>query len=176
LESSWSRVGVESEHYCGIGLNINIFQIMTAIQLKVFLGDESHVQRDCFYGALNSLGISSHPTNCAVMTFSQLKDKIRFESWTQQTFIDWIGDCDIYVILCHIHQSFGFPPLLWDPLEFYESLYQKLYNRVGFPEKDQLQCPVFTQNKFKYIEAIGSLANPMELDIDYHTYVPDFNE
>lgn len=154
---------------------------MTAIQLKVFLGDESHVQRDCFYGALNSLGISSHPTNCAVMTFSQLKDKIRFESWTQQTFLDWIGDCDVYVILCHIHQSFGMPPLLWDPLEFYENLFQKLYNRVGFPEKDQLRCPVFTQNKYKYIEAIESLANPtmvipIELDIDYQTYVPDFNE
>jgi hypothetical protein len=59
---------------------------MTVIQLKVFLGDESHVQRDCF------MGLSSHKLCSNDVQSAQRQNQI------------WELDCDVYVILCHIHQ------------------------------------------------------------------------
>lgn len=150
---------------------------MAALVIHVFMGTESHVQRDCFYGALNELGISE----CEVMTFAQLKNNIRCKNWTLDTFLSWLQECDIYIIFCHIHQDFGVPPLLWEPVDFYDQLYDKLHGRLGFPSGDQLRCPIFTQNKFRYIEALGSLCNPtfvvpIEVDMDYNSYVSEFDE
>lgn len=114
---------------------------MAALCIHAFMGDESHVQRDYFYGALNELGISTR--DCEVMTFSQLKDKIRFQKWTLDTFLSWLQECDIYIIFCHVHQAFGVPPLLWEPLDFYDKLYDKLHDRLGFPSGDQFKSGLF---------------------------------
>jgi hypothetical protein len=177
LEKSWRKVGVSNIY----NRKTSCIGKMTALCIHVFMGDESHVQRDNFYGALNELGISTHQSECEVMTFGQLKDKLRFKKWTLDTFLSWLQECDIYIILCHIHQAFGFPPLLWEPLDFYDKLYDKLHDRLGFPSAEQLRCPIFTQNKYIYVEALGSLCNPtlvipLEPDIDYNAYLPEFIE
>jgi hypothetical protein len=131
--------------------------------IRIFLGDEKNMQHIPFTGALNSIGAVIDRSKCSTMTFSQLKDKVRYEGWTQNSLINWLRDADIYVILCHIHQGFGHVPILWNPVEFYAKLYHTLKDRRGFPSGEQLRCPVFTQDKVRYLSALDGLVNPTRI-------------
>ena len=63
----------------------------------------------------------------------------------------------VHLILGHVHQSLLTHNLLWD-MTYAMLQYNRLKYHVGFPSGDQLQCPVFTQDKIKYIDCLGDLA------------------
>jgi hypothetical protein len=145
---------------------------MNTPTIRIFLGDEKNMQHIPFTGALNSIGNVIDRSKCSTMLFSQLKDKVRYEGWTQTNLINWLRDADIYIIICHVHQGFGHAPLMWNPVEFYDELYRTLKDRRGFPSGEQLRCPVFTQDKVRYLSALDGLVNPTRIvpiieDFDY---------
>lgn len=134
-----------------------------------------------FIGAMDSLGSTIDPCICEKMTFSKLKDLIRYKKWTQAIFLKWLRDADIYVIICHIHQGFAWEPLRWDPVDFYEKLYDHLKDRLGFPSGESLRCPIFTQNKVEYIAALADMVNPTKIipiasHYDYSLMIGDVTE
>ena len=64
--------------------------------------------------------------------------------------IDWLLQSDIHFIICHLHQH-TMPE--WDATELITQ-YKRLESHNGFPTAENLRCPVFTQNKLKYLELI----------------------
>lgn len=149
--------------------------------IHIFLGDQSNMQVLPFTGALNVIGNAIDRSKCQTMTFSELKDNIRFRGWTMRTFLDWLQFADIYLIICHIHQGFGYSPIFWNPVEFYQLLYDALKDRRGFPSGEHLRCPVFTQDKVRYLAALEGLVNPTRIvpilrDYDYSELTEDVEE
>ena len=68
--------------------------------------------------------------------------------------IDWLLRSDIHFIICHLHQH-TMPD--WDITELITQ-YKRLETHNGFPTAENLRCPVFTQNKLKYLELIDQNA------------------
>jgi hypothetical protein len=120
-------------------------------------------------------GISSHPTfsfNSALQSviskWSLLLD-IRSESmtvmglresnWSEKQFIDWLLESDIHMVITHPHQ--GTETFLWSIDDLYNEI-NRLHKHIGFPSRDQLACPIFTQNKFGYLEPMRKyyMTNP----------------
>ncbi len=74
--------------------------------------------------------------------------------------IDWLLESHIHIVLTHIHQGFSTHGngVNVDMNEMMLDLLRLRYH-VGFPSGEQLYCPVFTQDKRRYLEALGPLAN-----------------
>lgn len=47
----------------------------------------------------------------------------------------------------------------WNMEELYDEVY-RLEDHAGYPQGIKLQCPVFTQNKYKYLSPIPTFVNP----------------
>jgi hypothetical protein len=150
-------------------------------RIHIFEGDPKNMQIEPFFGALHELRVPA--STYEVMSFSKLKDNMRFRNWTQDTLFEWFLDCDIYIIICHIHQGFSHHPINWDPVKFYERLYTTLKDRRGFPSGEHLRCPVFTQNKEVILQAldIHGYTNPTMIipiipDCNYDNILRDVEE
>jgi hypothetical protein len=77
---------------------------------------------------------------------------------TEEDIIHWLSLGDIHFILTHIHQ--GICSINAEKL--YSMLYRELRIHPGFPLEESLRCPVFTQDKFVYLDALmhKGLCNP----------------
>jgi hypothetical protein len=76
---------------------------------------------------------------------------LRENSLSLSGFVDWLLSSHCHFILCHPHQhSEG---LGWGVDALYTEL-QRLKYHNGFPGNMKLCCPIFTQDKIKYLDAM----------------------
>lgn len=83
--------------------------------------------------------------------------QLRESNCSLQEFVDWLLGGHVHIILGHVHQgteSFG-----WNVEDIYREL-QRLQKHPGFPSAEQLQCPVFTQDKIKYLRLLHDYTLP----------------
>lgn len=81
--------------------------------------------------------------------------------------VDFLLASHVHFILGHIHQ--GLETLGWDMRDLYQQQLPRLYYHSGFPTGKQLVCPVFTQDKFRYLCALdmNGYANPtLKISLD----------
>lgn len=100
-----------------------------------------------------------HETLCC----KTIKDK----QFSEVDFVDWLLGSHVHFILSHIHQGIG--TLGWDMDTLYKQQLPRLYYHPGFPRGNQLVCPVFTQDKFRYLCALSAnhFANPtLKIELD----------
>jgi hypothetical protein len=127
-------------------------------------------------------GVSSNPTfsfNCAlqkaiskwssyflIRSTAMSTLDLRESRWSEKEFVDWLLDCEIDMIVAHPHQ--GTETFGWDVCKLYNEM-SSLYKHIGFPYREQLMCPIFTQHKFGYLEPMGQfdMTNP-SLKITVH--------
>ena len=114
------------------------------------LGGIKSVQIESFQGAIRSLTI------IVEISYITTKD-IKVMNWTPKILVDWLLSCHIHFILSHIHQ--GVETLYWDMDELYAEVL-RLRNHIGFPELEKINCPIFTQNKYAYLQCLPDLTNP----------------
>lgn len=77
--------------------------------------------------------------------------ELRENKWSVRQLVNWLINSHMHFIVAHPHQgtdNFG-----WACEDLYDEL-QRLRYHPGFPRLDQLRCPVFTQDKFAYYEAL----------------------
>jgi len=84
---------------------------------------------------------------------SMTLDNLKRSDLTLAGFVNWLLGSHVHFILGHPHQ--GLENRGWKVVDIYNEL-QRLYYHPGFPSKCHLQCPIFTQDKMKYIEALPS--------------------
>ena len=94
---------------------------------------------------------------------------IRENNWSVREMFDWLMDSDIHYILTHVHQGinldrnypiWNIPDILWN--------FNLLEFHVGFPAGVLIKCPVFQQDKFKYVDVFmqNDLALPtLQIDL-----------
>ena len=150
---------------------INIWDMISASRLnsgtvrqnqyliKVFIGGKSGIQLTPFEQALHRV-ISEYTRD---FNPGLLEVKVEFIStttvskhkWLPKHLIDNLLDSDMHFILTHIHQGLTAKNIGWLIQPLLDNL-ERLKYHPGFPNGKNLQCPIFTQDKMKYIKAIKS--------------------
>ena len=83
---------------------------------------------------------------------------VRDSAWSVKQFVDWLLlSSNVYFVITHIHQ--GLSALGWNLSDLYIEL-KRLKYHVGFPNGINLNCPIFTQDKYGYISSVPGLCNP----------------
>jgi len=87
-----------------------------------------------------------------VVSFEEINVKfLRKSEWTLSDLVDWLLGGHIHFITCHPHMhtdSFG-----WTIADIYNEL-QRLRYHCGFPSSDALNCPIWSQDKYRYLSAL----------------------
>jgi hypothetical protein len=118
----------------------------------VYHGPLNNKQYAAFMTAVSNVGLNLGLAAIEVETLSLLtlrEDK----NWSLERFVTWLMRSDVHFIICHAHQ--GTRGLDWS-IEPLRAELQRLKNHPGFPSGKQLDCPIFTQDKWEYIEALNN--------------------
>ena len=113
------------------------------------MGSQENRFRNAMANSLKCLG--PNQVNFELLNLKELRESC----YTLSGFVDWLLESHIHFVITHPHQgteSFG-----WSICDFYKEL-QRLKYHVGFPHKDELCCPIFTQDKWQYLQALPSSA------------------
>ena len=127
--------------------------------IRAFIGGEKSIQRDAFsiemarcipvvslkYGLLVNIEYMNTKTLCS-------------KGWSPSQLIEWLLSSNMHFITAHAHQGLRSHGISWDMTVYMKQL-QRLKFHVGFPCRDQLRCPIFTQDKYQYLQNLGELAN-----------------
>jgi len=118
----------------------------------------------CFKGGYNS------PQELAVIEAISIfikQDLVIYETMTcddvkknkldEKQIVDWLLDCDIHLIITHLHQNTA-ELLGWNISTLMYEV-QRLYSHDGYPYRNRLRDPIFLQNKFSYLELIPTITN-----------------
>ena len=137
--------------------------------VNVFLGGQGGVQVNPFKTAWQNLNISMNWTvNYVSVGF------INDMKWSPKNLVDWLLNCDIHIILSHVHQGIA-DFLKWCMIDLEYQL-QRLKFHLGFPNLDKLKCPVFLQDKYKYLKnlPVQKINNTLQLyltdDLSYYSF------
>ena len=124
-----------------------------SIVIHCFQGAIAANQIDHFTKACDII-VNTFPSPNIIVQRMTLKN-LRECDWNLSQFVDWLADCHIHFITTHVHQgmeSFG-----WTITDIYQEL-PRLKFHPGFPNLEKLQCPIFTQNKMIYLDALPDAA------------------
>lgn len=130
----------------------------TCILVRVFGGGYSGNNVAPFLSVLSSFQVPfiARGMNTIKFKFETVYvSDIRTRLWEPNDLIDWLLNSTIHIFLSHPHQ--GIPS--WSCEDLYSSLH-RLRRHPGFPTGINLQCPVFTQDKFRYLNALPSIVTP----------------
>lgn len=137
------------------------------ILFRVFTGGKSYAQGTSFTSAVNEMKLPPNLYRMEIINITLIKDN----RLSPRQLVDWLLSSHVHIILSHVHQGLsGANELMlgWNMNELAREL-SRLKNHVGFPTGNQLDCPVFTQDKCKYLSAIPRFCNPtfrVELNCD----------
>ena len=143
----------EEQNLVSMFNRIHKFQTNTEIEIRVYQGaKEFGHQWIPFHQALEVIQSTS---TIRVVTLDC--SEVNKYKLTEMDIVNWLLKGDIHFIISHIHQ--GIVNINMNKL--YSSIV-KLHDHPGFPSGDSLQCPVFTQDKYKYLTALmpKGMCNP----------------
>lgn len=132
--------------------------MMKQVKVRVFRGGEDAAQVTSFVGAVSDLHNEGVHFKVKYMAIQEVKER----RMTPAMLVDWLLDCDVHIILSHLHQgtsNSNEQQMGWNMVELYTEL-DRLSDHVGYPTGTKLQCPVFTQNKYNYLQPIPTFVNP----------------
>jgi hypothetical protein len=126
--------------------------------VNVFLGGQDGVQVTPFKSAWQNLNIQR---NWIVQYISV--GYINELHWSPKDLVDWLLNSRVHIILSHVHQGVA-DALQWNLIDLEMEL-QRLKFHTGFPNLLKLKCPVFLQDKYKYLEnmPIEKVNNTLQL-------------
>lgn len=122
------------------------------LQVRIFMGGKNSMQVTPFMAAVAD---QNYDINKITFTYVSVREVKRF-GWTPEEFVEWLLGSHVHFILSHVHQ--GLERLQWNMSELLEQL-KRLKDHNGFPNGNQLECPIFTQDKFEYIKAVPIITN-----------------
>lgn len=125
---------------------------MKTYQIHVFVGGESSNQLSPFKHAFYNCAFPPDRVNIHYLSTREVK----LRQWTARQFVSWLLKSDVHFILSHVHQ--GLSQLQWKMSTIQREL-NRLCFHPGFPTGLQLKCPVFLQDKFRYLQVLPTLTN-----------------
>ena len=88
-------------------------------------------------------------TKLIKLTYLNVTD-VKDNKWNPHNLVDWLLGGNLHVIITHPHQGM---PQNWSMVELYKE-FDRLYYHEGFPNESKLSCPIFTQDKYSYLEPL----------------------
>lgn len=137
------------------------------IKIKVYLGSYNDgVQSLPFRKALELMKVSEqytvetlflvHPND--YNNDAEIKRIVNMDNnWGPAEMINWFEDSDLHFFICHPHQGYKGTGFKWHLRNFYKKEIMRLHDHPGFPSQISLSCPIFTQDKFEYINVIPEM-------------------
>ena len=126
------------------------------IVIRVFL-TPGCVQNSAFQAALSESHILQ-PYVVEYLTVDILKNGSY--KWTSEDLVTWLLTSHIHFIITHVNQGQQSWQswMRWD-FEQLRIQLQRLKYHNGFPNGENVDCPIFLQNKYEYIKALPDLTN-----------------
>jgi hypothetical protein len=125
---------------------------MSKYIVHAYVGGNTTDQTRCYCGAKRTL-LALYGSR---LTFKEMdKDTARSNCWNERDVFEWLASADIPLVICHMHQG---ALDLWQPLDI-QDMIGRFSEMNGFPSRSHVTCPIFLQDKFRYIEAIPDLCN-----------------
>lgn len=85
---------------------------------------------------------------------------VKNRGWGMNRIFQWLYQCNMHVILCHMHQGKkGNNNGVWDCTSYLLNL-NNLQSHVGIPMGEQLDCSMFNQHKMHYILSLKEISIP----------------
>lgn len=130
------------------------------VQIRVFEGGQDSHQALPFRSAMSSVigAVQQLIAPKELKIESLCVKEVKKRSWGMTELVDWLLSGDIHFVLNHVHQGFGESHYVLDMVNVVQQIKRLKYHN-GFPTGADLLCPVFTQDKISYIQALGCLAN-----------------
>ena len=125
--------------------------VLLLLYYRCYVGAGDHFQVPMFRTAVLSVRTMLVPYNLDIRYEPLTLKNLRENRWSVADFVNWLLQSHIHFIIGHPHQ--GTEKFGWSVESLYAEL-QRLYHHPGFPAGDQLRCPIFTQNKWNYLEAL----------------------
>ena len=75
---------------------------------------------------------------------------VKKNKWKPQNLVDWLLGGNLHIVITHPHQGM---PQNWSMADLYNE-FGRLYYHDGFPNEGKLSCPIFTQDKYGYLEPL----------------------
>lgn len=125
------------------------------ITIRVFGGGEWSVQTSQFYAAVQKLNIN----NLLYRIENLSCDDVNVNHYSISYIVDWLLEGTVHWITAHIHQGIQLQIINSHKntcFTMHETIrqLQRLKYHPGFPNGDQLMCPVFLQDKIKYLNIL----------------------
>ena len=141
------------QNYTKLFKKLHKFKTSTEIEIRVYQGSKEFGNQLIPFHQVCMIICSESTFN---VTFLNCSD-VNKHHLTEIDIIDWLLQGDIHFILSHIHQGLTHINVS----KLYTAI-SKLHDHPGFPEGAGLQCPVFTQDKYKYLSALmpKGMCNP----------------
>ena len=153
----WETFGGScSKLFCQNTNNISISRSNTKFIIKVFAGGLSAIQLGAFQIALKFVideVKNNNPGNVQILIKYISTQDVSIKKWLPKQLIDYLLDSDLHFILSHIHQGLTSRNIGWIIPSLMKHLKRLTYH-YGFPTGSQLFCPVFTQDKIRYIQSL----------------------
>ena len=137
------------------------------IKVAIFVGGKGSRQTGPFYAAYDAVKakIRKRYPGISIVDVKIINDEIHgTHDWGPEDLTNAILGCDIHFILCHPHQgnvarSQARRPGAWSVKNIYAQVSMWKY-QLGFMNGKYIICPVFTQDKRRYIEAAKDICIP----------------
>ena len=133
--------------------------------IRVFCGGVNGIQAAAFKIAMSNIlkeyrnNMTINPGLIRINIDYISNSDVSERKWLPSHLIDYLLESDVHFVLTHIHQGLTSKNIGWIIPSLLKHLH-KLKHHPGFPTGDQLSCPVFTQDKIKYINYLGDFAIP----------------
>ncbi len=126
---------------------------VSPVIVKVFQGGRRSNQLEPFVDAWRHSNMAK--SNIVKLIYINT-DEVKSRKWRASDLVDWLLDSHLHFILSHVHQ--GLKTLHWHVKDL-ETQLQRLRGHRGFPNSDNLACPIFLQDKYKYIQTVPEHCN-----------------
>jgi hypothetical protein len=119
------------------------------ILVHVYCGGKAATQISPFTVAVQNIKslLKSEFSNVDIVLVYMFSKDLRPVDWTPDDLVSWLKSSDYHFILTHVHQGLDF----WNCADVVRALL-RLERHPGFPYGKELSCPIFLQDKQKYIE------------------------
>jgi hypothetical protein len=91
---------------------------------------------------------------CQVVLETMTLAKMRTDGLSFEGLIDWLLGSHVHFLITHPHQGLENHVDL-SVAEIYEEV-ERLRYHCGYPSLDKLDCPIFRQDKWKYLQDLGN--------------------
>jgi hypothetical protein len=121
----------------------------------VYVGGDLAVQLPHFKVALKKIK-QHHPKTDTVVRYRFVKYVREHADFTENRFVDWLLRSNAHIIMTHPNQALE---RSWNN-DILQGQLNRLSLHPGFPSCGELTCPIFQQDKKRYLEAIPGLTTP----------------